>query len=87
MEEREGNGRGRKKVGKAREKREKEEGREMGKEENRKGTGREKGRMKGYEMGKVGRQNWSEEKLCSFLMQVRISILPYLTFPSPFFFT
>ena len=41
----------------------------MGKEENRKGTGREKGRMKGYEMGKVERQNWSEEELFSFLIR------------------
>ena len=69
MEEREGNGRRREKEGKARGKREKEEGREMGKEENRKGTGREKGRMKGYEMGKVERQNWSEEELFSFLIR------------------
>ena len=43
--------------------------RKMGKEENRKGTGREKGRLKGYEMGKVGRQNWSEEELFSFLIR------------------
>ena len=30
---------------------------------------REDGRMKGYEMGKVGRQNWSEEELFSFLIR------------------
>ena len=36
------------------------------KEENGKDEG--KGRMKGQGMGKVGRQNWSEEKLLTFLM-------------------
>ena len=34
----------------------------------RKGRRREKGRMKGQGMGKVGRQNWNEEKLLSSLM-------------------
>ena len=85
MEEWVGNERRRGKEGKAREK--KEEGREMGsgREENRKGRGREKGRMQGLEMGKVGRQNWSEEKLF-FFPNVGKNIMTSLSYFSlPFF--